>query len=138
MSKTTKEKIEVMQAYEEGKKIKCTDKYGGEVCIYAKFMDDKPLWDWIDYDYLIEEEPKYRPYKDTEEMINDFCERSGAKRSKMGEPFIWIKPYKNSKNRHLITDIYAEGVYNGATYLELEDMFRDYCYLDGTPIGKKE
>lgn len=140
MSKDTKYKISVMQAYEEGKKIEfryltVPNDDWVEFCSSSLVV---PSWNWEIFDYRVKEELKYRPYKDTEEMINDFCERSGAKRSKMGEPFIWIKPYKNGKNRHLITDIYDEGVYNGATYLELEDMFRNYCYCDGSPIGKKE
>lgn len=97
--KTTKQMIEVMTAYDEGKKIKCFNKYGVEVCTYDKSKGEEPAWDWLDYDYQIKEEPKYRPYVDTEEMINDFCERSGAKRSKMGEPFIWVK---DGERRNLI------------------------------------
>lgn len=130
--KTTKEMIEVMSAYKNGKQIEWFDDILGE------WKDTKnPMWDWEHIDYRVKEESKYRPYKDIEEMINDFCERSGAKRSKMGEPFIWIK-HKNGKDKHLITGVYDEGVYNSSVYLELEEMLRDYCYLDDSPCGKLE
>lgn len=68
MEKTTKEKIEVMQAYEEGKKIEMLINGNWEFIAY-------PHWNWGQTDYRVKEEPKYRPYVDTEEMINDFCEK---------------------------------------------------------------
>lgn len=77
MARTTKEKIEVMTAYEEGKKIECKNRD----CRWTEWiLPQEPAWNWAECDYRIKEESKYRPYKDTEEMINDFCERSGAKR----------------------------------------------------------
>lgn len=136
MAKTIKEKIEVMTAYEECKKIKCFNKYGVEVCIYDKSRGYEPSWDWLDYDYIIvEEEPKYRPYADTEEMINDFCERSGAKRSKMGEPFIWVK---KDESKYLILDFEKDKVWTNFNSLTMQELFEIYTYCDETPIGKKE
>lgn len=128
--KTTKEMISVMTAYEEGKVIEFEDKFSDK-WRQASF----PSWDWARYDYRVKEEPKYRPYKDTEELINDFCERSGAKRSTMGEPFIWIRPKENKISKHLITDICIDGVYLSSYYISLETLFKNYTYLDGSPCG---
>lgn len=130
MAKTTAEKIEVMKAYEEGKRIEI---YNGTVWRDTAF----PSFNWEFYDYRVKEEPKYRPYENTEEMINDFCERSGAKRSKMGEPSIWIRLKENKISKHLITDIYIDGVYLSSDYIPLENLFKNYTYLDGAPCGKE-
>lgn len=135
MARTTKEKIEVMTAYEEGKKIELYD-YDTEE--WRELKNDVG-WDWIHFDYRVKEEPKYRPYKDTEEMINDFCERSGAKRSKMGEPFIWVK-YKAEVNiaKCMITSFTDNFAYTPSRKYSLSELFDDFTYCDGSPIGKKE
>ena len=132
MAKTTKEKIEIMQSYEDGKEI--------EMLIDGKWeFIAIPHWNWELTDYRVKEEPKYRPYKDTEEMINDFCERSGAKRSTMGEPFIWVK-YKAEVNiaKCLITSFTDSFAYISSKKYSLSELFDDFTYCDGTPIGKKE
>ena len=136
--KTTKEKIEVMKAYEEGKTIEHKNKDGDKW-----FEVSTPSWNWRDYDYRVKEEPKYRPYKDTEEMINDFCERFGVKRTNFGEPFIWVK----SKDvgiliirKCLITEFYLKAVILGSNneVSHLSELFDDYTYLDGSLCGKLE
>lgn len=66
--KTTAEMIEVMKAYEAGKQIETFD------TIQKKWeLIDIPSWNWGYCNYRIAEEKKYRPYKDTDEMIDDFC-----------------------------------------------------------------
>lgn len=135
MEKTTKEKIEVMTAYEEGKNIICLNKYGIKQCTFDKSYGREPSWNWSSYDYQVYEEPKYRPYIDTEEMINDFCERSGAKRSEMGEPFIWVK---DGESRILILSFEKDVVWTANCRWTMQELFETYVYCDGTPIGKKE
>lgn len=132
--KTTKEKIEVMQAYEEGKQIKCRKKGSGLPWV-DWILPHEPAWDWENNDYEVKEEPKYRPYKDTEEMINDFCERSGAKRSKMGKPFIWVK---DGENKYLILVFEKDKVWTSFISFTMQELFETYTYCDGSPIGKLE
>ena len=62
---TTQEKIEVMKAYEDGKTIQA---YSG----FEWKNIRNPSWDWAHNDYRIKPEEKYRPYKDSDEMIADF------------------------------------------------------------------
>lgn len=133
--KTTKEKIEVMQAFEDGKKI---EYYRYDSYDNAWFPTENPTWDWLNYDYRVKEEPKYRPYENTEEMINDFCERSGAKRSPMGDPFIYVK-IKENECKDIITsydDKYTT-VRVGTAWFRLDRIFEDCTYIDGSPCGKK-
>ena len=133
--KTTVEKIEVMKAYEEGKDIEHRYKNG----VWNSIKE--PHWDWVDYDYRVKEEPKYRPYKDTEEMINDFCERSGAKRSKMGEPCIWVKEI-NSIVKRLVVAYFDNSLYTQyCTSFDnwtMKELFEKFTFLDGSPCGIKE
>lgn len=128
--KTTAEMIEVMKAYEEGKQIEFS--YDGRNWSLLKSI---PIWAWDHTDYRIAEKNKYRPYKDTNEMIDDFCKRSKAKRSAMGEPFIWIK---DEYKKYLITSIsnlFCTIVDIEVSTRSMQDLFEYYTYLDGSPCG---
>ena len=50
MSKTTKEKIEVMKAFSEGKRIEMTSLHGWRDIEF-------PAWNWLEYNYRIKEGP---------------------------------------------------------------------------------
>ena len=126
--------ISVMQAFKEGKKIEFSSSYNGWVDI------DSPIWNWAMYNYRVKEGTKYVPYENTEELIEDFCKRSGAKRSLMGEPFIWIKEIDSTTKRLVVT--YFDDSLN-TQYCEISDnwnmkeLFEKFTFLDGTPVGKK-
>lgn len=137
---TTKEKIAVMQACVDGKQIQI---------IY--YDDDKwvdwhsetdPVWNWGRCEYRIKpEEPKYRPYKDTDEMIADFCNRFKTPFLAEHEiPLIWMRSERNGSVT-LVTrySTRPEGhalVESGANVYSLEYLLENYAYLDGSPIGK--
>lgn len=128
---TTKEKIEVMQAFEDGKKIQCLSKFADHwIDCYS------PLWNWYICDYRIKpEESTYRPYKDTEEMVEDFVKRTGKTYSKMDMPLIYVK-YKKANCKYLINTFYDDLVeFDGSVYT-LVNLYSDYTYLDGSPLGK--
>ena len=72
---TTQEMIEVMKAYDKGKTIQWSSKANKT---WADCTDE-PCWNWNWNDYRIKPESKYRPYRDTEEMIEDFKKRFNAK-----------------------------------------------------------
>jgi hypothetical protein len=50
--KTTKEMIEVMQAFEDGKGVEAKGRNVGWV------LASNPIWDWRTFDYRIKPEPK--------------------------------------------------------------------------------
>lgn len=92
--------------------------------------------------YLVEEpaEKKCRPYKNTEEMIEDFKRRYNSyggwsgKSNPMYCPLIWVVG-KHTKSKRLIT-FYSDcrvSIDSGLT--ELKSLFEHFTYLDGTPCG---
>ena len=101
--------------------------------------------------YLVEEpkEKKFRPYKDTYEMIEDFKIRYNSyggwngKNNPMYSPLIWIKSKGAEKNKYLITRFsdndkvtmtFEKIVYS----TNLRILSDDYTYLDGSPCGIEE
>ena len=61
---TTKEMIEVMQAYDRGEQIERRDRCGNNW-----FLSPVPSWDWVQYDYRVKPKPTYRPYKNAAEFL---------------------------------------------------------------------
>ena len=128
---TTKEKIAVMQAYVDGKTVQCM--YKGN---WVDFVEP-PIWNWRDNQYRIKPEEKlkleekYRQYKDYHEMTEDFCERFGVNCPKYAMPFIWIK----NKEEDYVFMIHTFQGYDADD--RLESYFKNYTYLDGSPVGKK-
>lgn len=60
--KTTKEMIEVMQAYDRGEQIECFNDD------YERWKDvDSPIWDWLHNDYRVK--PNYVPFDTAEEFL---------------------------------------------------------------------
>lgn len=129
---TTEEKIKVMQAHLDGKLIQICDNFQNN------FRDcSVPLWNWVNNDYRIKPEPKYRPYESTEEMIEDFVKRFVHKDiPKYARPFIWVRG-KYTPFDFVITVYGKEAVFfNIGSRHELKQLFEEFEYLDGTPVGK--
>lgn len=102
-----------------------------------KVGDSNVIYTYTFIREVIEDEPKYRPYKDTDEMVSDFCERFGFEETDFAVPMIWIRN-KVSNARKLLT-------YFGDDYVKASDvmhdvsyLLHDYTYLDGSPVGKEE
>lgn len=145
MTKTTEEKIKVMKAYEEGKKIICLNKYGVKLCDYYKPKEiTDPSWNWLDYDYQVQEElkPKYRPYKDIDELFKDWAEKTHnvpANMEKLVRPLIWVKRDVVDYYEGLITLYYSDNtILIGEQVFNLAQLFERFTFLDGSPCGKKE
>jgi hypothetical protein len=95
--------------------------------------------------YLVEEpqEEKYRPYEDSDEMIEDFKERAKKHynanffKCPMFHTSIWVKA-KERTVKSLVYVFYPRSVYVGdEEEMPLDKLFEYYTYLDGTPCGKK-
>ena len=128
---TTEEKIEVMKAYAEGKKIEWKPKgcQGWDEWIYH----DDPSWNWDELDFRIKPEFTYRPYKDSDEMVEDFKRRAEIATNEMFLPMIYIKS-KNNGCRILLNTFGAVSV-DGILFCDLLDR---YTFLDGSPCGIRE
>jgi hypothetical protein len=133
---TTKEMIEVMQAYADGKGIERRCKHD----LSEKWEDAKdPGWNWNLFDYRIKPEkaePRYRPYKDTDEMIADWKERFKKNWSGTSMPLIWI--WDNDKvEKTLVTGFRWKDISTKDEIITMTSLFEFYTYLDGSPCGKE-
>ena len=121
---------DVLNAVYPEKAVERFEKEGGPACILF---------------YLVEEpaEEKYRPYKNTDELIEDWKERTLAhgsayfSKNPMLCPPIWVKSSGKSKCKHLITAFVCNSIETGGYVRTLEELFEGFVYLDGTPCGKK-
>ena len=109
--KTIQEKIAVMQAFIEGKKIQL--RHFND----SKYYDcTKPGWNWDSYDYRIKPATEYVPFtfEDAEFLIG--------------------KPVKHKKDSWVEVITYCNE--NETSSCMYEDLLRDYTFLDGSPCGK--
>ena len=126
--KTTKEMIEVMQAYDNGEKIEAG--YNG---VWVDI--DMPEWSWGLRDYRVKQK-KYVPFDTAEEFL-------AAQRAHGGDALITITEDGVLK-KHDISVSLDGSVYDhiddgDIDYIgEFEDLlFEDYKFADGTPCGKE-
>ena len=127
-----KQILPIIRAFADGKTIEFKNTFGdwincGEI-----------MFNWPPKDYRIKPEPKYRPFKDTEECWQEMQKH---------QPFGWIKnncEYKNISSirtgkalRPILINIEIcgepyENSFNMAKMLEY------YTFVDGAPFGIKE
>lgn len=92
--------------------------------------------------YLVEEpkEKELRPYKDVDEMVEDFKKRFNVCVQPYEMPLIWIK-IKDTDKKYLVVR-FASAVticHNVEVYtITFEDLAEGYTYLDGSPCGIEE
>lgn len=102
--------------------------------------------------YLVEEpkEKKYRPYKDTCEMLCEFKKHNSFYGNRVGGntpmhlPLVWVKT-KDLKLSKLIFQygidtvyVASELGYMGILNIGMQQLLEEYTYLDGTPCGVEE
>lgn len=77
--------------------------------------------------YRIKPEPKYRPFKDTEECWKEMLKH---------QPFGWVK-MKDTESGYYILKGIANQVVIGLneTPFSYKKVFEDYIFADGTPFG---
>ena len=123
--KTTKEMIEVMQAYERGEQIQLLNIDGVWVDI------DMPEWSWGLRDYRVKPKTKYVPFDTPEEFL--------AAYRKHGE-FIENKETGEKMNAYVDKNgivILSTALNCTYTFESLGTLFGYYKFSDGTPCGKE-
>lgn len=109
-----------MQAYVEGKQIQYKD---DEVWIDI----ENPDWDWHNWEYRIKPEPKYRPFANAQECLEEM---------KKHQPFGWVKDKYSFCPIEMICDSFSkECIKCYGTWFTPEKIFKDSTFLDGTPFG---
>ena len=126
--KTTKEMIEVMQAYDRGEKIESG--YGG---VWVDI--DMPEWSWGLRDYRVKPKKSYVPFDTAEEFL-------AAQRKHGGDGLISIKDGVLKKHDISVSIdgcVYDHTDDGDVDYIgEFEDLlFEDYKFADGTQCGKE-
>ena len=126
--KTTKEKIEVMQAYEIGEKIEVRYLYDHKDYWIAC---GTPIWDWNNFDYRIKPKKIYVPFDTPEEFLTAY--------RKHGE-FIENKESGEKMNAYVDKNgivILSTALNCTYTFESLRTLFGCYQFSDGTPCGKE-
>lgn len=108
-----KKLLPIIKAYSEGKEIEFLN-LGGK----WELLTD-PNFDGEPFQYRIKSEPKYRPFKNVEECLNEMSKH---------QPFGWYKYNNNDYN--LVTHL------DNST--DFKYRFKNYLFVDGTPFGIKE
>lgn len=111
--KDAKKLLPIIKAYSEGKEIEFLN-LGGKWKLLTN-----PNFDGEPFQYRIKSEPKYRPFKNIEECLNEMSKH---------QPFGWYKYNNNDYN--LVTHL------DNST--DFEYRFKNYLFVDGEPFGIKE
>lgn len=128
-----KKLLPIIQAYSEGKTIQW----------YKPDSDEWEDWttagnDYVDFEdiagyevcYRVKPEPKYRPFANAEECIEEM---------KKHVPFGWVKDKCSFYPIELIGTNFSKGwIKCYGIWFTPEKMFKDTTFLDGTPFGIRE
>lgn len=132
--KTTKEMIEVMQAYERGEIIEVNYLYDHKDYWIAC---ETPIWDWNNFDYRVKPKKSYVPFDTAEEFL--------AAQREHGDGLISIDDNGVVKAHDISISpdgsVYEHGENQWTSTCEyigdLKDLFEDFKMADGTPCGKE-
>lgn len=122
--KTTKEMIEVMQAYERGEQI--------EIFVKGHWVEhDNPYWDWYNFDYRVKPKQKYVQFGTAEEFLAAQRKHGETVRCKIDDELYYV--YVNYRSETILVNHYGRTC-NIMT--NIVNMFDEYEFADGTPCGK--
>ncbi len=98
------------------------------------FMTDRGLYWQFFYPVVSPEKPKLVPFDNCQEMIDWYWDTGVSTNVR---PLIWVK-HKGVDFDVLITGYNRGFVCVENTWKNMRDLFNEYTFLDGTPIGKEE
>ena len=126
----------ILQAFAEGKTIETRRKPTADNNGVTKdgwyefncWTEMKELEYWVNVEYRIKPEPKYRPFKDAEECWEEMLKH---------EPFGWVKDKDTQKFLvcKALGELFFIGIENKP--YNYKEVLRDYTFADGTPFGVK-
>lgn len=128
---TTKEMIEVLQAFENGAEIEYRNKNENnwQVPILIK-QNSTPLWNFGEFDYRIKKEPKFKPFANKWELV-EAIQKHGlliVNKDRHKHDICCIKEF-NDKNVWFGNGTMLESYYY---------LFNNYIFIDDAPFGKLE
>ena len=133
-----KEFYPILQAFAEGKTIETrrkptTDNNGVTKDGWYEFnawTEMKELKYWVNVEYRIKPEPKYRPFSNAEECWKEMQKH---------QPFGWLKCKEGYFNIVYVNDYYVglADKDNSSILLTSKNSYQDNTFADGTPFGVK-
>lgn len=137
---TTKEMIEVMQAYERGEQIEYREAYGSisnkDEWDDSWYEVDEPIWNWVDWDYRVKPKPTYRPYKNADEFLSAQKEH-GMYLHHDDFPRWFQLPLFVTDKAVTLSEVHNDNIFYERE-ITLLRLFREFEWQDGTPCGVKE
>ena len=122
--KTTKEMIDVMQAYVRGEQIECfNDEQWKDV--------NNPIWDWLHNDYRVKQK-KYVPFDTAEEFLAACRKHGETVRCKLDDEL--YHAYINNRAETILVSHYGRTC---SIMTNIVNMYDKYEFSDGTPCGKE-
>lgn len=129
-----KEFYPILQAFAEGKTIETRRKPTADNNGVTKdgwyefncWTEMKELEYWVNVEYRIKPEPKYRPFKDAEECWEEMLKH---------QPFGWVVGRRDGV-MHLIRGLEYVSVYTSIQY-SFKDAFDKLAFADLVPFGVK-
>lgn len=123
-----KELLPIIQAYAEGKQIEIKTKEGKSWSTLEE--DDIQYLDFKKCDFRIKPEPKYRPFANAQECLEEM---------KKHIPFGWVKDKYSFYPIEMIGTNFSKGwIKCYGIWITPERMFKDVVFLDGAPFGVKK
>lgn len=126
-----KEFYPILQAYAEGRVIKCRTKpsavEGSDIPNDWTEMTEIEFWN--NTEYRVKPEPKYRPFKDAKECWAEMQKH---------QPFGFVKFKDTESGYYMLTGIsIGVGVGINDSLFSYDRVFDDYTFADGLPFGVK-
>ena len=132
--------LPIIQSFAEGKEIEFRSKGFDEEW---KKVNEIPGLSYSSFDYRIKPEPKYRPFKDSDECWQEMLKH---------QPFGWVKEKGDKLSYELLACVSEndEAPISFAVYgsvgmgiidrpsIEFNEMFNAFTFADGAPFGVKE
>ena len=123
------------QKTEQKDEKKCDDCTADEICVEGKkIYKDAPC-------PYHRTKSHYRPFKDTDELIKVWKEKSKQVHSEysLTMPYIWVRRKEANSKGQLITEFDDElHVSMGKEGYNMTDLFVHFTFLDGSPCGVEE
>ena len=128
-----KEFYPILQAFAEGKTIETRRKPTTDNGVWYEFNDwteMKELEYWVNVEYRIKPETKYRPFKDAEECWQEMQNH---------QPFGWVKGDSCFYNIVSVSniDVSMANVSGDIVILNFSDVMEDNTFVDGATFGVK-
>lgn len=132
-----KEFYPILQAFAEGKTIETrrkptTDNNGVTKDGWYEFNDWTEMNEleyWINVEYRIKLEPKYRPFANAEECWEEMMKH---------QSFGWVKLKDTESGYYLLKGIASQVIIGfNETPFSYKKVFEDYTFADGEPFGVK-